>query len=780
MPRPDSSRGTASRQGWRLCASYRDKALEALSTAKEHGLTSLLAECLALRANSIVGKEPQEARKLLQEAESEVGENLRIMRWVYLIRAELDHSQGDLVKAEEALHRWESLAGKGGRIDRQNFHHIKFRLAAKRGNHSDALEHLNKALKRARSKKRWISVGWMLHEKARYLAHREDFRRAAREAEKAREVFDKANLKSEVLDSALLAGHLFFECRSAERALGLADYVIQRADSEKFDNMLQDAYQLKTRSLQVLSRIEEATEWNRRFREHVAYKPQALVVADIQDAMLYAEAGDFVKAESIMEVGIERARVAKVQEEILAAAKIHWAQIKMDQAKHREARSLAQEALRLADKLPPKVRDDAAHIVKVSAGRAPLTSVFEDILSNPTPLKLAGTDKSSTIQEAHQEIVRPLLDWTTIWPKAVQEIYDFWGKGNLTRFILNHRGFPNAFHVTVEATTVVEARQWAQALCPLVDVLTILWKGQILSGGMALVPVQCDYESPGGWGYAIAAGSRIRPDCESDDKDWAPAMGWATLLPKDAVQFLFEEARAFFEAGRLFLLPALNVGCIDPGHGPLERMFNDVSNASPIMSNHGSNSKAFRFDSLPLPYFPGVPLSELASLVEGEGDSLLETRRALRSWATTISDRDEVETREVLRECYERVESGLRAVERQFKELARKLDWAQKGGNIHSYAFDAKRLEIQPKDLAAAELAALHSELHASPWYAYFRLSSQGYRWDLKRKASTRLRRPREQFRPDRVHHWLVPPEAGWVIPTAMIRMPISDTTSNQ
>ena len=761
-----------------LCENYRNKALEALSTAREHQLTSLLAECLALRANSIMGKDPKESRRLLEQAESVVGDDLKISRWICLIQAELEHMQGDLDGVEEALRKWEALVGNNRGIDHQSFHHMKFRLEAKRGNDSEALDYLNKSLKRARSKKRWMSAGAMLHEKARYLARKGGVRRAAREAEKARETFEKARNQEAALDSALLSGHLFFECHDAERALGLADYILSQADPKQYGNMHQDALQLKTKSLQVLNRIEEAKECNRRFRESTAHIPQSLVVADIQEAMLFAQSGDYEQAEAIMKKGFERAKATHVQEEIIAAIKVHWAQIKMDQAKHREARSLAEDALRFEDKLPPKVRDEATHIAKVAEGRAPLTSLFEDLLNNPTPLKLAGTDKSKNIQEAHQELVRPLSDWTDKWPKALQEIYDFWGRGNLARYILNHRGFPNAFHVTVEAITVEETRQWAQVLCPLVDVLTILWKGPVLSRGMALVPVHHKYEGAGGWGYAIAAGSDMRPDENSDDWNWSPAIGWATLLPKDAVKFLFDEARALFEAGRLFLLPALHVGCIDPGHGPLERMFNDVTNASPILSSQGSNSQAIRLDSLPLPYFPDVPLDELARMVIGEEDSLLKTRLALREWARNLGSRDNFETRGLMQECYERVESALSDVDRKFNELARKLKWAKQGESIHPHVFDIGKFKIEPTSPAAEELTALHGELRASPWYAYFRLSSQGYRWDLMRMGSKSSMKSSKVVPPDRVHHWLVPPQAGWTIPTIVARMPMDDAAS--
>lgn len=81
-----------------LCEEYRNASLEALSTAREHQLTSLLAECLAMRANSIMGKEPESAQELLEEAERVVGENPKVARWLCLIRAELELIQGNHIR----------------------------------------------------------------------------------------------------------------------------------------------------------------------------------------------------------------------------------------------------------------------------------------------------------------------------------------------------------------------------------------------------------------------------------------------------------------------------------------------------------------------------------------------------------------------------------------------------------------------------------------------------------------------------------------------------------
>lgn len=751
---------------------YANLALQALTTAREHKLDSLMAECLIQRANSLMGNTRKEARKLLDEALAVVGDDNKTQRWLYLNLAELEQGEGRLDEAEAALRKWEEIVGNNGKIDRQSFFHTRFRIEAARGNYTEALNNINCALRRARSKRRTLSIGWMLHEKARFLARKGDLRRAALEAEKARKVFEESNILRESFDSALLAGHFFLECKDGERALGLADYVLTKASPEQFENSYQNALQLKTKALQVLKRIDDALKSNRRYRDFVAHKPQALVVADIQDAMLLAQAGQYERAEEFMEKCFQRAKETKVQEEIVAAIKVHWAQIKMHQAKDREARKLAEEALVFADRLPPNVRDDAAHIAKTAADRAPLTSLYEDLLNDPNPLILAGTQQAKTIQEAHRKIVGTLLEWGDVWPKALQELYDFWGRGNLARYILNHRGFENAFHVTVEATTVAEARQWTKVLCPLVDVLTILWKGPVLSGGMALVPIHHSYEAAGGWGYSVCAGDNWRPDKNSDDWNWSPAMGWATLLPRDAVEFLFREARGFFEAGSLFLLPALNVGCIDPGHGAIERMFTDSVNANPFLSQTGNNNHAQAFDFFPLPYFPDVPLDELSAMVKGEGDSLLETRLCLREWARTLRDPDKIETRSTMVEIRERIESEMRRIARKFALLSRKLEWAEQEGKIQSYSFDAGNLRVTPSCSAAEEMIRMHDELQGLPWYAYFRLSAQDYRWDLMRDCSKSSRRIRERPRPEGVHHWLVPPKPGWTTPIAILGCP--------
>lgn len=753
--------------------SYAEMALQALLTARRYDLTSLLPECLLERANSIMGTNREEARELLKEAEDAVGDNLEIRKWLYLYLAELELSEFKLDKAEEALAKWEELVGDNSEVDRQFIHHMRFRLETENGNYDKALKYLDMAINQSSSEKRPINVGYMLEDKANFMARSGNIHEAALAAEEARKVFEQLDVKPDALKAALLAGHLFLESKNAERSLGLADRVLSKVNSVEYEKLYHDAIQLKTKSLQFLNRIEEALESNKLFRNSVGHRQEAFIFPDIQDAMLRAQAGEYEEAEAVIKKSLERAKETNAQKEIIEVIKVHWAQIKMAQAKYCDAKKLAEEVVESSEILPPDLKKNADIIVKIAENRAPLTSMYDDLLNHPEPLKLAGTSNRRTIQEAHKEIVRPLLEWTDIWPEALQEIYDFWGRANFRRYILNHRGFKYSYHVTVEATTVAEARLWAKVLCPLVDVLTILWKGPVLNC-ISKVPVSCDYKDLVGCGYAIT-GSIVKPKRNLDDANWFPAIGFASLLPRDAVDFLFREARGFFESGSLFLIPAPNVGCIDNGHGPIERMFNNVVNASPFLSQAGNNNQSLTFGAIPLPYFPDVPLNELATMTNGEGDSLLKTRQCLREWAIILGDRDKRETRDIMVQMHEKIKLALSEVTERFNGLAGKLKWSKQEGDINSYSADVNKFELAtPVDHPAGtgQLVELSNDLHNPPWYVYFRLAAQGYNWDLL---------PRNQPMsenaplPEQVYHWLVPPMPGWVIRTVKARLPIDN-----
>ncbi|MEO5360658.1 MAG: hypothetical protein H7843_09435 [Nitrospirota bacterium] len=748
---------------------YPEMALTALTTARQYKLTSLLSECLIERVRSIMETNREEARELLNEAEGSAGSNLNIQEQLYLCQAELERSALNLDKAEEALAKCEGLVRNNKDADHQLIHHMRFRLEADRGNHATALEFLDMAIKLASSEKRPINVGYMLQDKAQVMARTGDLHKAALAADEARDVFEKLEVKRDAFESALIAGHFFFESKDAERALGLANHILSKLNPEQYENLYLEAIQLRTKSLQVLNKIEEAFESNKLFRTAIGHKPQALISADLQDAMLWAQIGKYEKAEELIKNSFERADKTHAQKEIISVIKIHWAQIKMSQANYLNAKKLAEEVLESSETLPTDLIKDAAIIVKIAENRAQLTVMYDDLMNHPELIKLAGISNRRTIQEAHAEIVRPLLEWSDIWPKASQEIYDFWGKTKFRQYILHHRNFKYSFHVTVEATTVEEARLWTRVLCPLVDVLTILWKGPTLNR-ISQVPVRSDYKDLVGWGYT-ATSSILQPERNYDDSQWFAAMGFATLLPKDAVEFLFHEARGFFESGSLFLLPAPNVGCVDRGHGPIEQMFNNVVNASPFLSQAGSNGRSLSFGSIPLPYFPDVPMNELAAMKNGEHNSLLETRICLKDWSETLCNQNNIETRDVMVRMHEKIDFEFRKLDEMYKKLSKKHDWAKQVGQVNSHSIESTKFKFTPPIdhiAGAAQLTELFNglNLNSTPWYAYFRLNAQGYKWDLLQRNKTPYSECVITPSPEGVFHWLVPPMPGWLVRT--------------
>jgi hypothetical protein len=74
-------------------------------------------------------------------------------------------------------------------------------------------------------------------------------------------------------------------------------------------------------------------------------------------------------------------------------------------------------------------------------------------------------------------------------------------------------------------------------------------------------------------------------------------------------------------------------------------------------------------------------------------------------------------------------------------------------------------VSVRHQRAVAAALAGVLDYLRASPCYAFFRLSTAGYRWDLTRNSPVTKRPARMVLNPQQVCHWIVPPTGGWTIP---------------
>jgi tetratricopeptide (TPR) repeat protein len=397
------------------------------------------------------------------------------------------------------------------------------------------------------------------------------------------------------------------------------------------------------------------------------------------------------------------------------------------------------------------------------------------------PLEWAKTQDAKTLQETHVRAFSPLLEWMDVWPQARPELLDFWGRGNFIRLLLNQQAskkgqLGEAFTLCVEVTTVEQARLACRILYPIVDCLVLIWKGTI-EEGMVIVPQHIDYEGPGGWGYSTCAGSEMRAEGE-EDAQWCPALGWARPLPREIVDFVFVEARPLIERGRLLLVPAALVGCEFRGHGYFEKLLiQELLGASPVLIEVSGEQPHISGFPVVVPYFPEVPLADLAKVVDDNEEILIETRAACLEWGAKIH-----------KEGGELSEHGKQLISARIKGAMVRIKNALQtvSGRMPSRApFNLTDEQLNPSAIvvptsesppamgltSSGLYAALHED--ALPWYPLWQLqSSVGGYWRI---AGPKLPPPKQRDDSsspptNRISsHWIQPPEGGWMIPTMMI-----------
>ncbi|HNX00201.1 MAG TPA: hypothetical protein PKK33_02425, partial [Candidatus Cloacimonadota bacterium] len=234
----------------------------ALATARNFNLISLLPECLIRSANSHIKDNPKKSRLLLAEVEKLISTNPQLSKWFYLNLAELEFREKMYEKAEEALNVLKSITPNISQTDNQNYYHLMSRIEMQKGNLNSAMEYLNKALKSAKKAKRAYSIGWIIREKAYCLDKQGNYYKAAQETENAMHVFEKANIRVDFLDTALMACHLFRECNYIEHALDLVNLVISKSNIDEFKDLFVEALQIRTDLLIASNKVNEAFESN--------------------------------------------------------------------------------------------------------------------------------------------------------------------------------------------------------------------------------------------------------------------------------------------------------------------------------------------------------------------------------------------------------------------------------------------------------------------------------------------------------------------------------------
>ena len=421
--------------------------------------------------------------------------------------------------------------------------------------------------------------------------------------------------------------------------------------------------------------------------------------------------------------------------------------------------------------VPVRRKEDEAHrnqLLERVKGQRELRQRFETYAKDSQPLKTAATEGSRTVQTANALVVRPLLDWWREIPEAAAGLYDVWGRGNLTRMLLNMKAFPHTFNVTVEVRTLDEIRSAIRLWSLFTDVLVLLWKGE-MQNGMGIVPFPGDYVGPGGWGYAVCLGSQLNKE-PTHTRTWYPAMGWGSLLPADVAKFLVTEAKPLLEQGRLLLVPAAATGCFHPGHGPLENLFAEICNAVPCVKGTNSQNPIGL-----LPYFPDVPLDALADIIGEHNETLARLRLLLIRHSRDL--RSHANPQGAMKELDLEIQDALATLRDLESRLSRKNGWEKKderiaGSRLDYTEQDAHKAAIESQ--GSRPLVSLSAMLKGSErpvWSPVLVLESMGYGW---RVTDPSVAQPRERYAPEEgeaIGAWLCPPTRGCSFPTA-VRVP--------
>jgi hypothetical protein len=77
--------------------------------------------------------------------------------------------------------------------------------------------------------------------------------------------------------------------------------------------------------------------------------------------------------------------------------------------------------------------------------------------------------------------------------ESIAGAYDFWGRGNFERMLLNTRSFPNSFNITLEVRSLDDVKRALRIWGLYADFLILLWKGPT-ENGLAIIPFPEDYE----------------------------------------------------------------------------------------------------------------------------------------------------------------------------------------------------------------------------------------------------------------------------------------------
>jgi hypothetical protein len=236
--------------------------------------------------------------------------------------------------------------------------------------------------------------------------------------------------------------------------------------------------------------------------------------------------------------------------------------------------------------------------------------------------------------------IRPTIEhmfdlWDDLPPSAQSTagaLYDYWGRGSFLRVCVAIQACGDDA-ITVDATTLDEVEMAARVLCPMFETVVVKWKGELALAGKGLTVTQVRKDRKQEWLY----GSGLVHT--GLDADHFGVLGYTNELPAVVIEWMRTEARPLVLRGRLCVVPAQLIGCAQQFVGASDALFASNLLGGAFLGAGGgvpvapgeSPAGLLNMANLALPFFAGVSMRDLASVLDEVGSELQPFRQRIFS-----------------------------------------------------------------------------------------------------------------------------------------------------
>lgn len=368
-----------------------------------------------------------------------------------------------------------------------------------------------------------------------------------------------------------------------------------------------------------------------------------------------------------------------------------------------------------------------------------------------------------------------LLSWWRAWPEGRPELIDFWARGNFTRRLLSRREQEKPTWV-VKVGYVDEIEAALRQLALLGVNVDFVWTGEMSPPSMVITPQSIDYEDSGGWGYSVAAGSKV--DDRRGGLEWCPSMAWASLLPTVVTDWMEENGSEYIKDGNIFIAPSELVGIANSPIAKSDEKYLEIGN-SPAVIRDMALTQAL--GEIELPRLEGLPIVDVKKFLEDEQDFFVLFQSALRK---LLQDTDADTLESIKKKLIQAIQEGVAELRLSDRTLKARKSLTILGATITTFfvtiglnvGLSPGLAAIGSGSGAMATLALWHQLLEAEgklrqhPFYIAWALQGAKLK---KKKHQGRLKLQRQTKDKQQAdippYHWLAPPTAGWGIPTAFV-----------